>query len=69
MKPLIGALACAALVTLCVLYVDRPVASFVAAHDGYLLFYDALASPSLLALPFAFSNPRSTGGTGPEALP
>ena len=54
MKPIIaGALICAALVTLCVLYVDRPVASFVAAHDGYLLFYDALASPSLLALPFA----------------
>ena len=41
------------LVTLSVLYIDRPVARFVAAHDTYQLFFEGLASPSLLALPFA----------------
>ncbi len=43
----------AVLVVLCVLFVDRPVERFVAAHQGGRLLFQGLASPSLLPLPFA----------------
>jgi membrane-associated phospholipid phosphatase len=41
------------LVGVSVLYVDRPVARFVFEHRSAMLFFEALASPSLLSLPFA----------------
>jgi len=59
MKPVIvAALLCAVLVTLSVLYVDRPVTAFVYRHvpmdnSALLLFFEAMASPSLLPMPCA----------------
>lgn len=44
-------LACAALVTLSGLYVDRPVTRFVYHHMHHRLFFEALASPSLVPPP------------------
>jgi membrane-associated phospholipid phosphatase len=38
---------------LCILFVDRPVAIYVARHQAWRLVFQAMASPSLLALPAA----------------
>lgn len=58
MKPVIAAaLICAVLVTFSVVYVDRPVERWVAdntfSHKGWLLFFDLMATPSLLPMPAA----------------
>ena len=47
------ALACAVLVAFSVAFIDRPVERYVATHTANNLFLEALASPSLLSLPFA----------------
>jgi membrane-associated phospholipid phosphatase len=49
----LAALIGVALIVLCIAFVDRPVETYVAAHKHYRLLYQAMASPSLLPLPFA----------------
>ncbi len=44
---------CVVLVLFSIEFIDRPVEAFVATHQQFKLFFDALASPSLLSLPFA----------------
>jgi membrane-associated phospholipid phosphatase len=44
---------CAALTTFCIFYVDRPVEFFVWHHQQCRHLFQAMASPSLLSLPFA----------------
>ncbi len=58
MKPFaLAGLLCAALCGLCILYVDRPVEAYIAIHllryPDRTLFFNGLASPSLLSLPWA----------------
>jgi len=54
-----AALLCALLVTLSVAFIDRPVerlvVNHVLNHHGRLMFFDLLASPSLLSFPLACS--------------
>lgn len=49
----LAALAGGAIILLCIAFVDRPVEAYVAAHKHDRLLYQAMASPSLLPLPFA----------------
>ncbi len=43
----------AALVVVCIFFIDRPVERLVAAHRGLLPLFQAMATPSLLPLPLA----------------
>jgi membrane-associated phospholipid phosphatase len=53
MRVAAAALLCAGLVALCFVYIDRPVEVFVNAHQERRWLFQAMASPSLLPLPFA----------------
>ncbi len=44
---------CPVLVLFSIEFIDRPVEAFVAAHQRFQPFFDVLAGPSLLSLPFA----------------
>jgi membrane-associated phospholipid phosphatase len=48
-------LLCALLCTICILYVDRPVALFVHAHQEFRRVFQVMAVPSLISLPFALT--------------
>jgi membrane-associated phospholipid phosphatase len=65
----IAAFAGAALILLCIAFIDRPVERYVAAHTHYRLIYEAMASPSLLSLPFAIVYLSAFAIAAPFAWP
>ena len=50
---LYAALACAVLVAVCALWIDKPVERWVVHHHAHTLFWEGVASPSLAPLPCA----------------
>lgn len=44
---------CAALVGICIAFIDRPVEAFVNAHRKFRFLFQLMAAPSLLPLPFS----------------
>jgi membrane-associated phospholipid phosphatase len=50
---MLGLALCAGCTLICILFIDRPVALFVAHHQQHRLLFQAMAAPSLLPLPFA----------------
>jgi membrane-associated phospholipid phosphatase len=50
-----GVAVCAIASLICILFVDRPVEAFVAAHQHYRRVFQAMAAPSLLSLPLALT--------------
>jgi membrane-associated phospholipid phosphatase len=65
----LAALAGGAIILFCIGFIDRPVETYVAAHKHYQLFYQALASPSLLPLPFAIIYLSAFAISAPFAWP
>jgi len=58
-----------AIILFCIAFVDRPVETYVAAHKHYRPLYQAMASPSLLALPFAIVYLSAFAIAAPFAWP
>ncbi len=54
LKPVLhAAIACAILVAVCALWIDKPVEFWVVHHQKHMLFWEGVASPSLAPLPCA----------------
>jgi len=58
-----------AIILFCIAFIDRPVETYVAAHKHYRLLYQAMASPSLLPLPFAIIYLSAFAIAAPFAWP
>jgi membrane-associated phospholipid phosphatase len=58
-----------AIILFCIAFIDRPVEVYVAAHKHYRLLYQAMASPSLLSLPFAIVYLSAFAIAAPFAWP